>query len=304
MKLFLLDDGRARPLWRIVLFVFPFVVILIASGYFVELALWEELLRGSFSLSMIIGGLMGSVAAVLAAWVLLRFVDKRSFRSFGFWFFPNWWRELGWGLLFGAGLNSLVVAALFAGGWVRFSVADFDWRVALIVVGGYFVAFLFPAAAEELVFRGYIFQRLVESWGPAPPVLVTSFLFGWAHFGNPSATWLSTVNTGLAGALMAVMYLRTRALWFPIGFHISWNYVMAAWYSLPVSGLTLDYRLFEVEMTGPEWLSGGGFGPEGSVLATVAFLAATLWLARTRLLEVAPEQREALGWHPIEGSER
>ena len=304
MTLFLLEDGRPRPIWRIVLFVWPFFGVGIILGGIVRLASRAGLLRSSFESSMIIGGVIGSVAAVLAAWVLLRFVDRRSFRGFGLWFFPNWWRELGWGLLFGVGLNSLVVAALFAGGWVRFSIAAFDWQVALIAVGGYFVVFLFPAAAEELLFRGYIFQRLVESWGPVPPVLVTSFLFGWAHFGNPSATWLSTVNTGLAGALMAVMYLRTRALWFPIGFHISWNYVMAAWYSLPVSGLVLDYRLFEVEMTGPEWLSGGGFGPEGSVLATVAFLAATIWLAFTRLLEVAPEQREALGWHPIEGSAR
>lgn len=72
---------------------------------------------------------------------------------------------------------------------------------------------------------------------------------------------------------------------------------MAAVYSVPVSGFNLTHKIFEVETTGPDWLSGGGFGPEGSVLTTIAGVAGLVWLSRTTLLGVSPEHQTALEWH-------
>lgn len=293
-SLFVSLDGRARPIWRAALFIPTWISLLIGSFLPVFALVPLGVLRRNLETALLVQGICISISAGLAAWMLLAAADKRSFRTLGLWFYDGWAREFALGLTGGAGLISVVVAVLMMAGQVHFQPKVPDALGALHALG-WGVALLMPAAAaEELLFRGYLFQRLIESWGALLAVLFLSAFFGAVHWHNPSATALSTANTVLAGVLLAVCYLKTRALWFPIGVHFAWNYAMAFIYLLPVSGIVPSEKLLAAEITGPPWLSGGSYGPEGSVVTTVVSTAAIVWLARTRRLEVSPAQAAAL----------
>ncbi len=290
-SLFLAPDARLRASWRAFLFA-PLFLILFVPGTGLLLVVFDIPVGTPEGLepAMMIQGITMLVAAFLPAWLLLRFADGRSFSSLGIGFYPGWGRDLGGGLLFGLVLNSGVVVVLWLSDAVSWSPNSFSVVEAARGLGWYFVLLGPAAAAEEVLFRGYFFQRLVEGWGAVAAVVLLSVLFGWGHVGNPDTTLLSTANTVLMGILLALAYLKTRALWFPIGLHFSWNFVMAAVYSLPVSGIVVQRQLLVATISGPDWLSGGNYGPEGSVLTTAAALLAILWLARTRRLRVSPAQ--------------
>ncbi len=233
-------------------------------------------------------------AGLLAlSWLFLAVLDRRPARSLGLWFYPEWGGELLMGLGLGAGLIAVLVAAMLV-----FRLLAYESRApisALGFTGG--AAFLLAAAAfEEIAFRGYAFQRLVEALGPASAVTISSALFGLAHLHNPAATTLSTVNTMLAGALMAVGYLRTRGLWLPLGLHFAWNFTMGPLLSLPVSGLRPGAYLLASRVTGPAVLTGGGYGPEGSILMTAVCICAIVWLARTTAIGPSVAMREDVKW--------
>lgn len=300
--LFLLPEGGLRPVWRFLLSL-PVIVGLAILAVLLLLPFLPEWIQSSPDITLLTAGVIFLSSSIGGGWLLLRFVDRKSFRTFGLWLFSGWGRELAIGFALGAGLNTIIVVILIAAGWVSFESRGLSPLDALTGLLWTLLVLSPQSAGEETLFRGYPFQRLVESWGGVGAVLFTSFLFGWGHYNNPSSTLLAATNTGLAGALLAILYLKTRALWVPIGFHISWNYIMGAVYSLPVSGLNMERRLFDVEITGPDWLSGGGFGPEGSVLATVLLVAACAGCAWTDKLTVSPQHQKELQLHQEEGTE-
>jgi hypothetical protein len=125
------------------------------------------------------------------------------------------------------------------------------------------------AMAEEVAFRGYAFQRLIDAIGPTLAVLLMSVLFAVMHLFNTNATAASTLVTVLAGWLLSIAYLRTRALWLPWGLHFAWNASMALLFGLPVSGLVTFNSVVTTYARGPLWLTGGGYGPEGSAVAVI-----------------------------------
>ena len=119
--------------------------------------------------------------------------------------------------------------------------------------------------------------------------------FGLVHLGNPSSTKFSTLNTILAGVWLAVAYLKTRSLWFPTALHLGWNWMMGAFFGIPISGLKMiRYPVFVAANDAPLWLSGGNYGCEGGVAATIVLVIATLVIGRAKWLQVAPEMQAAL----------
>lgn len=229
---------------------------------------------------LILASALGDAALLLESWLFLATADGREFRSLGLSFHPGWIKELSAGLAAGTALMGAVTGAMVLAHLTHYSRAAQHSRAfaAPFAAAGMFI--LFAAALEEIGFRGYAFQRLVEATSAPGAVAISSVLFGLGHLGNPAATPLSTANTILAGIVMALAYLRTRALWFPIGLHFAWNFVLGPIASLPVSGIRLGVSLFEVRVAGPVWLTGGDYGPEGSVILTVVCLAGIVWLAR------------------------
>ena len=298
-------DGKIRPIWRAFLYATAGFVAFIAATILVVL-LVETFAPGAMQgmgsakammarpMTFVAVYATSNVALLLLAWLFLTVFDRRSFRVLGIWFFAGWDREVVAGV--GLGVAVLVVGVGFS---VAFRAVVFQGMAELSsasLLGLARIALLlfFAAANEEFLFRGYAFQRLVESLGALWSVLITSALFGVAHLFNPAPTPLSTANTVLAGVLLSLAYLKTRALWLPIGLHWAWNFTMGPVLGLPVSGLGIAPTLLRTEPTGPAWLAGGAYGPEGGLIMTVVCLAAIAWLARSRKIAPSPAMQEVL----------
>jgi membrane protease YdiL (CAAX protease family) len=147
------------------------------------------------------------------------------------------------------------------------------FRLLLILAG-----FLIQGGVEEWVFRGYLYSALKERWSWRVAVFITALAFGLLHGANPNFSAAALLNTCLAGVLLALLVERSGSLWAATLAHGVWNFSVASLASLPVSGLQV-FHLLDAAVTGPETLTGGGFGPEGSLLLTALAvpLVAILW---------------------------
>lgn len=243
------------------------------------------------------GGALGLLAgSLLAGWTFLR-LHGRPPGALGFYLSPEGWRELlgGWGL--GTLVALAVVGAMAAGGglaWTREAGSAAGW----LAEGGRAAALLaLPAAAEEAFVRGYPLQALAEAWGAMWALVTTSALFGAMHLWNPEVTPLAALNVAVAGVFLGVVYLRTGSLWWATGAHLGWNWCHGFLADVPVSGLeVIDAPLYEGRAQGPSWLGGGGFGPEGSLVATVLLAAAAALCWRSARLGPG---RAALAARPL-----
>ncbi|MFZ4621016.1 MAG: CPBP family intramembrane glutamic endopeptidase [Bacteroidota bacterium] len=206
----------------------------------------------------------------LSTWVILKFVDKRPFHSAGLTFKANWGKELSQGLLFGSGMMSLIYLIEYSTGMVVIQYRDLTTQQSLIIFANSLALYIVVGYGEELMFRGYIFQTFAEGTNKLIATLCVSLLFAAAHMSNPNASVFGIINVGLAGAWLSLAYIKTGALWLPIGMHISWNFFQGFVYSYPVSGTTsLREQIGTAVVNGPEWITGGAFGPEGGALATL-----------------------------------
>jgi membrane protease YdiL (CAAX protease family) len=263
-----------------------------------RLTLWLALAAGgTAALSPLLpGGASGSagpvlVAGLLAGWVMLA-SEGRSPAALGFHARRSGVAEAGLGLALGVVVALAAVALVAAAGGVRWSAQAGSAQGWLVAGASALWLFALPAAAEEVVFRGYPFQALAESWGAWPALAVTSVGFGLVHLANPEASWSGAATVAAAGVFLGLVLLRTGSLWWATGVHLGWNWAHGFLVDLPVSGLDpVDAPLVEARTSGPAWLSGGAFGPEGSLLATAALAAAALWVWRTGRLGPSPAFR-------------
>ena len=241
------------------------------------------------------GGFVWLTAALIASAITMRALDRRSWRALGLGFDRIAARATIFGLAFGVVLIVIAVALMLATGDLAFT-RDAAAGDAASAVLGSFAALALPAAAEEAIFRGYPIQVLTRVAGAPLAVLTTSAAFAAVHADNPAADPLALANIFLAGVLLAVVYLRTGSLWAATAVHLGWNWGMAGLFDLPVSGLAwIDVPGFEPVVSGPAWWNGAAFGPEGGVIGTIVFVAATVFALRTgwftRTLAQRPEHR-------------
>jgi hypothetical protein len=287
-----LSNGQLRPIWRCLL-----STLLIAAAYLLVAVALGFIFRGFGGRPQAFAGFFWHSVLMLPALLgVFKFMtavfDRRPLASVGLAFHSRWRAELARGLMVGAAMILLVAGLEAALGLAHFSLsAEAPIRM---VKGGLLLGFLLLVAAtnEELTFRGYSFQRLMDSLGPVGAIAVFSALFGLGHLANPDHTWISTLNTMLVGIPLALAYVRTRALWLPIGIHLSWNFLQGFALGLPVSGLVLPARILAPVVSGPWWVTGGAYGPEGGVLTSGAILAATLYLAASRRIYITEEMRK------------
>ena len=139
-------------------------------------------------------------------------------------------------------------------------------------------AVFIPAAVhEELLFRGYVFQR-IHRWNRVVALLFVALLFAALHFNNAAVSWLGLANIFLGGLLLGLAYELYTRLWFPIGLHLAWNIMSGPILGHEVSGYESMETLLVERGHGSLWLTGGDFGIEGSVWMTLTESAGILLL--------------------------
>jgi hypothetical protein len=283
---FLDREGRVRNGWRVLLFFFAGLLVALPIGVPYALlgprGLWPWWLPEP---------LLMAIPAFVVSWIFLS-VERRPLHSIGLKMDRRWGLEFLLGTLGGVLLmvaTALVVRAGDGFHWVRNPAGTLGQMAAQGWI------YLLVAWDEELIFRGYAFQRLSDGTRPWISLLFYSGLFfAYVHWGNPGMTgatkFWGSLNILLAGLLLGLCYLRTGSLAAPIGLHLGWNWTQGCLLGFGVSGTSgMPGAWTPVFHNRPEWFTGAAFGLEASipcaVLSTAAILGLWLWRRPLRKVE-------------------
>jgi membrane protease YdiL (CAAX protease family) len=263
--IFLNKQRRLRNGWWVAIFflvlaVLLFPAILLSKNYGFELTILHQAL------------------IITAASVLCQLLRAEPFEVLLGAFNLQWIKELFVGGMIGALL--MLMPALFL-----YAFCDLSWQKVPIDVKPLLSAtmlFVGVAFVEELLFRGFIFQRLIEGIGEWPAQLLIGGLFLLTHIGNPgmkgSIQVYASLNIFLASIMFGLAFVKTKSLALPIGIHFMANWVQGVALGFGVSGMEQASLLRPVLAGTPEWLTGGVFGLEASIPGMVSLVFTTLVL--------------------------
>ncbi|MFL6709113.1 MAG: CPBP family intramembrane glutamic endopeptidase [Massilia sp.] len=222
-------------------------------------------------------------------WLYVRLMEgRRSLPEFAL---PGAPAEFGVGLLLGAGAVALAMGLLAASG--NYQVTGMNpWSAK---IAGPLAEMLFVGVFEELLFRAVLFRITERALGSWPALVISSILFALAHLGE-SISFLGLANTAVAGLALSAAWMATRRLWLCVAIHAAWNYTLGSIFSIAVSGHPAKGLVIGA-MSGPDWVTGGVYGLEGSVTTLLVMgLLAVILLLRARVKgSVLPSRWSAAG---------
>jgi membrane protease YdiL (CAAX protease family) len=233
-----------------------------------------------------------------SVYISRRWLDRRSFSSLGLRWDRTALKDIGVGFLIAGVLTGTMFLIEWAGGWLEFQGVSWQVEPASQVIAGMlvmFVVFIAVSWQEELLHRGYWLQNVEEGasllWG----VLVSSAFFSLTHLANPNFTAAAVLGLFAGGVFLAYGYTRTRQLWLPIGLHTGWNFFEGPVFGFQVSGITGTPTLIRQSVSGPEWITGGLFGPEAGLVLLPGLLVGALLVNRyTRNRDPQPASPSSL----------
>ena len=202
------------------------------------------------------------------------------------------WKTLGWnggvrdraafafGTVFGLAVAFVALSIALVIGGARIEFTGEAFTAYLLVAGQVGLVLLVAALAEELLFRGYPLARLAVPVGKVGASVALAVVFAGAHILNPEVSTLGLVNIGLASLVLSAAFFTPGGLPLAWGIHLGWNGGLALGADAPVSGLTFDIPALEFVTGRSAWLTGGTFGPEGGIAASVAMGVALIWLSQ------------------------
>ena len=250
------------------------VVALLISGFDISTlsnqdAIIDELNKINFLLLLKI---IEFFALMFCLWLFMKFIDRKPLMSLGL-KYEGFQQDFKFGLILGAGLIAIGFFSLFILGYVR--VESFSFPFLDIVL--YFILFVVVAFHEEIMLRGYILRSLMESMNRYLALAVSSLIFMTVHLLNPNISFLGAVNLFLAGIVLGIYYVHKSNLWLPIGMHLTWNFFQGPIFGFEVSGIK-SQSLIKQTVNGSDLITGGQFGFEASLLATVLIVVVILYL--------------------------
>ncbi len=275
-----------RAGWRILIFL-SFTLLTLLPIFLALSLLPLNTISVDNRLFLIINSFPIFLTVILSTYLMTRFIEKRRFGTIGFEFHSGVGREIFTGLVIGFLMISLIFFAQLIFGDVNVSFANLSIKVIAVNFLLYAVIFAIQCSGEEIFFRGYLFQTLIEGTNKIIAVGVLSVLFGGVHYLNPDASIFSVLNIALTGILFSIAYIRTRSLWLPCALHFSWNYFTGFVYSAPVSGVKVIPSLLTIKNNVPEFLSGGNFGPEGGIIGSIVFLTGIFYISYSKKFSIA-----------------
>ena len=279
--LFLSAQGRLRSGWRAALFLILFTTFAEAAQAVVAIPALILPARDTGAVvatEMPLTWLSIVIAGLAAHLVMLKFVDRTGWSYVGLAAGDASAGRVGAGFALGAAAIAIPCILMLVVGWLGVVDAPGNGGVIgteLVTV----LAVLIPAAlAEELMMRGYLLSALADGMGRAGGLLVTSIVFALLHVGNPGMEPGALVVVALAGLFLGAVRFATSSLYAAWAAHLAWNVVLGVVLHALVSGTTMAEAGWRTLDTGPDWATGGSWGPEGGIPAAAGLLVATWYL--------------------------
>lgn len=273
------DRGALRAVWRIALFcVTSIVAYVFISAVFGPALVFLFRVVGAGGVTT--EYLVEALALLAGTAIMVLYVDRRTWSEVWMGREAANARGLATGFLLGALAIGLPILLLVAAGWMRRQAGPpGSWGAAAARV----TLLLLPAALlEELLTRGYIFAVLRGAWGWKWTLAVTSVAFGLMHLANNGVTVRSTLLVMLAGVFLGGVLLATRSVYAAWMAHFAWNWTMAVLFHAAVSGFPMEAPRYSYVASGPNWATGGVWGPEGGVPAGLGMVGALIYLIARR----------------------
>ena len=219
---------------------------------------------------LLIGIVVASISIVTYTW-LFRFYEKRTITELSI---KGIGKNLSLGICLGIALQSLTILVIYLNkGFTVNSVNSMLFMLPSLAMA--FTSAIF----EEILFRGIIFRITEEKLGSYWALIISAVIFGAMHLANPHSSIVAALGLAIqAGLLLAAAYIFSRNLWFPIAIHFAWNFTQSGIFGVSTSGNNMGKSLLTTKIEGAEWFTGGQFGPEASIQATVFCLIATIVL--------------------------
>lgn len=278
MSLFIYH-GRLRAGWRLLLHTIMTLIFTILLGIpFLLLLGGKENLAIEPSVQsfpniesrwFLISQLCLAIGITLATYLARRWLDKKSFRSLGVEVDHRTLTDLLAGFMIAGFMMGVIFLVELAFGWLH--IEGFAWQAdssARLWQDIFLVTLLFILVGwtEELLSRGYHLQNLVEGLNLPVGVILSSLIFAILHQDNPSFSLGAFLGLFFAGLFFCFAYYRIGNLWVPIGLHIGWNIFEGVVFGFQVSGLVNLPKLIRQSVAGPDWVTGGAFGPEAGLI--------------------------------------
>ena len=215
------------------------------------------------------------IGSLIGIWVVHQLIFKRSWSFSGFGR-TEWHTQLLIGFILSFILIGLGFLILFLTGILSIQSVLFDGKLFF----GFLLFFLVQASVEEFMLRSFLLPTIATRFSIVTGILFSSLVFTVLHAWNPNVSWISLVNIFLAGIMLGALYIKYGQIWAPIGLHVGWNFFQGSFFGFEVSGLGV-YSLINVEVHGNEFITGGSFGLEGSLISTIMMVLVTYWIWRS-----------------------
>jgi membrane protease YdiL (CAAX protease family) len=219
------------------------------------------------------------LAAVLPGFIMAR-IEGRPFGDFGLPAKRAFGRNFWVGAIWGFASLSVLMLVLRALGVFSFGALDLHGARIFRFAFYYAVFFLITGFFEDFLMRGYSQWVLTKGMNFWPAAAFLSLIFGALHLQNPGEEKIGIATVVVIGFFFCLTLRRTGTLWWAVGFHMAWDWGESFFYSVPDSGGVAPGHLLRASVHGPNWLTGGTVGPEGSWLVFV--LLAALWFLFSR----------------------
>lgn len=280
---FFFSQGRLRSGWRLIIHTILVLFFTFLIGIPLTLILGEmdtlpsELSTQAYAVVdnrwLLISQLSFTIGLTLATYIARRWLDKKSFRSLGIAIDRRTALDLIIGFLSAGVMMGAIFLLELVFGWLRFEGFAWQgegviWRDVLIVS----LLFVLVGWTEELLSRGYHLQNLAEGLNLPAGVILSSLIFAILHQDNPAFSLSAFLGLFFAGLFFCFAYYWIGNLWLPIGLHIGWNFFEGVVFGFQVSGLQNLPKLIRHSVAGPQWITGGAFGPEAGLILIAGLL--------------------------------
>ena len=278
-----MKDHKNIKLWRDIIFVIGGIILLIIYSTILSLGVYTASESDSYLINIPIF-LITAVVLLLLYNLLIRYVEANDACKIA----PRKdISSIGNGLFIGFSYFIIVTVTMSLCGYYHIKSIQFDWEKQLFS----FTLFFLVAVSEEIFFRGILFRMINRRWNIWAALVISALIFGGLHIFNDNATLWSSIAIAIeAGSLLGAAYAYNKNLWLPIGIHWIWNYTQGNILGFPVSGEDNVTSIITPEISGPQWLTGGSFGAEASVISAVIGLLISLWFIRKTIQQEHCEQ--------------